>query len=209
MKKLITMICFTALFTASLVAQDNREKISIGAKAGLNCSNVYDTEGDEFNADAKIGFAGGVFIAIPIGRFLGVQPELMFSQKGYQSTGTLVGIDYSMTRTSNYIELPLLVAFKPSESVTLLLGPQYSYLVKQTNVFDTPISNTVVEEEFDNENIRKNTLGIIGGIDFNFDNFVVGTRVAFDVQNNNGDGTSNTPRYKNVVGQVTLGYRFN
>jgi hypothetical protein len=209
MKKLITMLFVTTLFITSIGAQDIREKISIGLKAGLNLSNVYDSEGEEFDADAKAGLAAGVFISIPIGTFLGVQPELMFSQKGYQSTGSVLGVDYSMTRTSNFVEVPLLLALKPSETLTLLIGPQYSYLVKQTNVFDTPFTNTVVEEEFDNENIRENTLGITGGMDITLENFVIGARVAFDFLNNNGDGTSNTPRYKNVVGQITLGYRFN
>jgi len=37
---------------------------------------------------------------------------------------------------------------------------------------------------------------------------VLSGRVAWDLYDNNGDGTSTTPRYKNVVGQITLGYRF-
>lgn len=65
------------------------------------------------------------------------------------------------------------------------------------------------EEEFANENIRKNTLGFICGLDFNIDDFVVGARVAWDLFKNNRDGTSTTPNYKNVLGQITLGYRFN
>lgn len=209
MKKSIFMIISATLITTGMGAQDNRGKITFGVKVGANYSNVYDTEGEEFDADGKLGLAAGVFVAIPIGQFLGFQPELLFSQKGYQSTGTVLGYDYSLTRTSNFIDVPLLLALKPSNFVTVLVGPQYSYLVKQTDVFDNPISNIVVEEEFDNENIRKNTLGFIGGLDVNIDDFVVSARVAWDLLKNSGDGTSTTPRYKNIVGQITLGYRFN
>jgi hypothetical protein len=209
MKKLISMIFIAAIITTSTSAQDDRSKISMGVKAGLNYANVYDSEGEEFDADAKVGFAAGVFVAIPIGQWMGVQPELLFSQKGYQSTGSILGVDYDMTRTSNYIDVPLLFALKPSEGLTLLIGPQYSYLMKQTDVFNNPISDIVVEEEFDNENIRKNTLGVIGGFDLNLSDFIVSTRVSWDLTKNNGDGSSTTPRYKNVVGQITLGYRFN
>lgn len=209
MKKSILLIFSVALIATSMSAQDNRGNIAFGVKAGANYSNVYDAEGEEFDADGKLGLAAGVFVSIPIGQFLGFQPELLFSQKGYQSTGTVLGFDYSLTRTSNFIDVPLLFALKPSDMVTVLVGPQYSYLVKQTDVFDNPISNIVVEEEFDNENIRKNILGFVGGIDVNIDDFVVSARVSWDLLNNSGDGTSSTPRYKNVVGQVTLGYRFN
>jgi len=209
MKKTILMFVSAILVCSSIVAQDDRGKISIGAKAGANYSNVYDSEGDEFDANAKLGLAAGVFVAIPIGQFFGIQPELLFSQKGFKSTGRVLGLDYSLTRTSNYIDVPLLFALKPSSTVTVLLGPQYSYLIKQTDVFDNPISNIIVEQEFENENISKNTLGFICGLDINIDDFVVGARVAWDLLKNNGDGSSTTPRYKNVIGQITLGYRFN
>jgi hypothetical protein len=209
MKKNIIILFSIILISGNLVAQDDRNKISIGVKAGANFSNVYDSEGEEFNSDGKLGLAAGAFVAIPIGQFFGIQPELLFSQKGFKSTGSLLGFDYSLTRTSNYIDVPILFALKPSSFVTVLLGPQYSYLIKQTDEFDNSLYSSVVEEEFDNENIRKNTLGFIGGLDINIDDFVVGARVAWDLFNNNGDGTSTTPRYKNVIGQITLGYRFN
>lgn len=209
MKTTILLIFSMSLIATGMYAQDDRGKIAVGVKAGANYSNVYDTEGEEFDADGKVGLAAGVFIAIPVGRFLGIQPEVLFSQKGYQSSGTILGYDYGMTRTSNFIDVPLLLAIKPAPMLTILVGPQYSYLVKQTDVFENPISDVVVEQEFENQNIRKNTLGFIGGIDVNFNDLVLGARVSWDLFNNAEDGSSSTPRYKNVVGQITLGYRFN
>ena len=55
----------------------------------------------------------------------------IFSQKGFKSTGTFLGTDYETTRTTDYIDIPLFLAVKPVEYVTLLFGPQYSYLLKQ------------------------------------------------------------------------------
>jgi hypothetical protein len=202
------LFIFCALIPLSINAQeDTRSKISLGAKAGVNISNVYDSEGDDFSATAKAGFAAGVFMHLPIGTFVGIQPEVMFSQKGYKSTGSVLTFDYTMTRTSDYLDVPIFLAIKPTEFVTLLVGPQYSYLIKQTNELETPISNTVVEEEFDNENIRKNTLGLALGFDLCYQVLVVSGRVAWDLYDNNGDGTSTTPRYKNVTGQITLGIK--
>ena len=209
MNKTILIIISVALISSSLYAQDDRSKISLGVKAGANFANVYDSEGEEFDSEGKLGLAVGAFVAIPIGQFFGIQPEVLFSQKGNKSSGSILGFDYDLTRTSNFIDIPLLFALKPSNFVTVLLGPQYSYLLKQTDVFNNPISNVVVEQEFENENVRKNIFGFITGLDINIDDFVVGARVSWDLLNNNGDGTSNTPRYKNVMGQITLGYRFN
>ncbi|MDP4664627.1 MAG: PorT family protein, partial [Flavobacteriaceae bacterium] len=64
------------------------------------------------------------------------------------------------------------------------------------------------EEEFENDNIRENTLGAAVGIDLNFGHFLVGLRANWDLQENNGEGESTTPRYKNQWFQGTLGYRF-
>jgi hypothetical protein len=42
----------------------------------------------------------------------------------------------------------------------------------------------------------------------NLDHTVIGARAGWDLSNNNGNGTSSTPRYKNAWVQATVGYRF-
>ncbi|MBP1644619.1 MAG: hypothetical protein H6Q16_194 [Bacteroidetes bacterium] len=79
--------------------------------------------------------------------------------------------------------------------------------MKQKDVFENPISDIILESEFENENIRKNTLSLATGADINFRNFVFAARIGWDLYNNNGNGTSSTPRYKNVWGGLTLGIR--
>lgn len=213
MKKVILTIAAIILMVSNLSAQndndsDTRDHLRFGVKAGLNLSNLYDSERQDYNTDAKLGFVGGVFISIPIlDKIIGIQPEILFSQKGFSASGSILGADVSFTRTTNYIDVPIFIAFKPIEYITLLFGPQYSYLLKQKDVFDNPISDIVLESEFENENIRKNTFSLTGGADLNFNHFVLGVRAGWDLFNNNGNGTSETPRYKNVWGGVTLGVR--
>lgn len=213
MKNAILLISTVILTATSSSAQsetttDNRQKLSFGLKVGANYSNVYDSEGEDFVADAKFGLAGGVFVSIPLGKFFGVEPEVLFSQKGFKSKGTYLGSTYSMTRTTDYIDIPLLFTVKPIEQVTLLFGPQFSYLLSQKDDFTGGTISTTQEQDFDNDNLRKNTYGLTGGVDFNINNFVLGVRAAWDVKNNDGDGNSETPRYKNMLYQATLGYRF-
>ena len=185
-----------------------QNKVAFGMKAGANYSNVYDSEGEDFNADPKFGLATGVFLSIPFTPFIGIQPEILFSQKGFRATGTMLGSSYDMERTTNYIDVPLLVAVKPIESITFLAGPQFSFLMKQRDKFNGPTTNYAQEEEFDNDNLRKNTLCFTGGVDVNIDHTVISLRTGWDFSNNNGNGTSSTPRYKNVWLQATIGYRF-
>jgi hypothetical protein len=214
MKKLMIMLA-VVVATGSTPAQgilenttDFRHKLLFGLKAGGNYSNVYDSQGEDFQADPKLGFVGGAFIAIPIGKYLGIQPEVLLSQKGFVATGSLFGSTYKFTRTSTYMDIPLMFAFKPSEFITIMAGPQYSYLINQKDVFANSSTSFQQETEFENDNIRKNTLCFLGGVDLTLKHIVLGARAGWDLQTNNGDGTSSTPRYKNVWYQATIGYRF-
>lgn len=210
MKKILLLSTMMISMISIVKAQDetdNREKIQFGARIGASYSNVYDTKGEEFDADAKLGFSGGAFVMIPIGKYFGIQPEVMINQKGYQATGNLLFNSYEMKRTSTFLEIPLLFAIKPSEFITLLAGPQYSYLLKQTDKFTSSAFSYQQEQEFEQDNIRKNIFGLVVGADINLKHFVLGGRVGWDMQTNRGDGTSSTPRYKNLSGQLTLGYK--
>jgi hypothetical protein len=209
-KSILILLAFAGMATvckAQNLGTDNRENMHFGIKAGINYANVYDAQGEQFNADGKIGFAGGGFLSIPIGKFLGVQPEVLFSQKGFQATGSLLGFDYKYTHTANYLDIPLMFSVKPTESVSILAGPQYSYLISQKNEFTSTIYSDSQEQEFNNDNIRKNTFCFIGGLDINLSNIVISGRVGWDLFKNNGDGTSTTPRYKNTWYQATVGFR--
>jgi hypothetical protein len=211
MKKIILSLVFISGMLGIAKAQNNeldyRERLSFGIKIGANYSNVYDEQTSDFSADPKFGLAMGGFLSIPIGKYFGVQPELLFSQKGFKSSGSILGSDYSLTRTSNYIDVPLLFAFTPSEFLTIVAGPQYSYLISQKNVFANGSTSATQEQEFDNENIRKNTLCFTTGIDLTLDHSVVSLRAGWDSRNNIGDGSSTTLRYKNMWYQATIGYR--
>jgi hypothetical protein len=213
MKKVILMIAFVAISVTNSNAQttsttDNRDVVSFGFKAGTNYSNVYDEQGNDFVADSKFGLAVGGFVTIPFGKFVGIQPEILFSQKGFKSTGTYLGSTYSMTRTTDFIDVPLLFAVKPISQVTLLFGPQFSYLLEQRDEFTGGNISSTQQQEFNNDDITKNIMALTGGVDFNVESLVLGVRAGWDIKTNEGDGNSSTPRYKNMWYQATVGYRF-
>lgn len=89
--KLLSAICLISMVTIHAQSTDRRENLKFGVKAGINVSNIWDSQNQEFTADSKVGFAGGIFLGIPIGSFLGLQPEILISQKGFKGSGTLLG----------------------------------------------------------------------------------------------------------------------
>src|SRR5687768_2823726 len=110
MKKIYLIITALAITILTVNAQsvDFNNTVNIGVKAGLNYSNVYDSEGEEFDANPKLGIAGGLFLAIPLNEHIGIQPELLLSQRGFQASGRLLGSEYNFTHTTTFVDVPLL-----------------------------------------------------------------------------------------------------
>lgn len=210
MKKFIAYLFIISLSGSGLYAQseDFRTEAGLGLKVGINSANIFDTEGDDFEHDSRLGLAAGIFISLPLGKFLGVQPEIMYSQKGYSTNGSVLGISYDYTRKTDYIDIPLQLQIKPAPVLTLLVGPQYSFLISKGVNFDSDILDEETQNNIEDIDIRKNTLGLVTGLDLNFNRFVISARAAWDMQNNNGDGTSDSPRFRNVVVQATVGVFF-
>ncbi len=147
-------------------------------------------------------------MGIPIGKIIGIQPEVLISQKGFKGSGSLLGFPYSTSRTTTYIDIPLQLQIKPSEFIHIVIGPQFSYLLNQKDKYTFGSNSQEQEKEFENDNIRKNILGFVVGLDILLAKNLVRTgRVGRDLQNNNGDGSSTTPRYKNQWLQFTLVYK--
>ncbi len=209
MKKiyLLSIISLSVAANTNAQMEERRENFEFGIKAGANVSNVWDSDGQDFNADAKAGFAGGVWFGIPLGPVFGLQPEILISQKGFKGSGSLLGFPYSFSRTTSYLDIPLQVQIKPAEFVTLLAGPQFSYLLNQKDAYTFGTNSTEQEQEFDNDNVRKNILGFVVGTDFIYSFFVLSARAGWDFQTNRGDGTNFTPRYKNRWLQLTVGFK--
>ncbi len=118
MKNSSILFFVIVMITGSSFAQDEelwdrRDEFTIGGKIGMNFSNVWDEEGQDFRADGKFGLAGGLFLAIPLGKYIGIQPEVMLSQKGFRADGTLLGTPYSYTKTSSFIDVPIQFQLKP------------------------------------------------------------------------------------------------
>ncbi|ALI99302.1 porin family protein [Rufibacter tibetensis] len=129
MKKLVF------LFVAVVASYAAQAQSSFGIKGGLNYSNLSGDLQNEERFNNKIGFNAGVYFNAPIaGDFFSIQPEVLYSNKGYKYDDkvetTLLGTEYRYEGTSNfnYIDVPVLARVKAS-SFFFEAGPQVSYLV--------------------------------------------------------------------------------
>lgn len=204
---LVAMLLFTTTIIAQHSDTDKRESFSFGGKIGINSSNTYANHGQDFISDSKAGIAFGIFGGIPFGKYIGFQPEIIISQKGFIGSGTLLDNPYQMKRTSTFLDIPIMVQVKPIEFLTIVIGPQYSYLINERNKFTFGENSVEQQEEFDKENARRNILGFVMGADINISHIIITGRFGFDMQNNNGDSNSITPRYKNQWIQLGVGYK--
>lgn len=189
-------------------SREAKKKFVWGGKVGLTRSNVYDAQGMNFLASSKTGIAGGLFAAIPLGALLGIQPEVLISQKGFTGSGTINNDSYTLTRTTTHLDIPLQLQLKPVRFFSIVGGIQYSYLLSQNDELSSGTNSLQQDQEFKNDNIQKNILGAVTGFDINVRHIILSGRAGCDMQTNRSDGSSYTPGYKNVWLQGTIGYRF-
>jgi hypothetical protein len=179
-----------------------------GFKGGLSIATIIKTNDNNFTSDPLFGFNGGAVLQLPFGHIIALQPEVLFSQKGYRATGTdLLGGDYDYRRYLNFLDIPVLLRINASEEFGIVIGPQYSFLLNTHTTFKSGGSSYEQTVNNENDNISKNIFGGVIGVDINLNHnvFLYG-RYTLDFKNNNGDGTSSTPAYKNQVFHIGLGF---
>ncbi len=110
-----------ALFMAIAISLEAQ----VGFKIGLNFANMMSKDDDDhYDEDFKTlaGLHIGPTFDIPLGEKLAVQTGLLWSRKGYQVIDK--DDDYTFVASLNYIDLPLMLAYKHafSEKLTLYAG---------------------------------------------------------------------------------------
>jgi hypothetical protein len=207
---------FALLFSSLSIFANAQEKAAttyndglearIGFIGGLNIATMIKRSDPDFSSSPLYGINAGGVLQIPLGNVIALQPEVLYSQKGYQANGSdgITGYDYR--RHLNCIDIPLLLRINLAKELGIVAGPQYSYLLSTKATFTNGSATYMQTVKNDNDNIRKNTFGGVIGLDVNVDhNFFLYSRYTIDFKTNNGDGTSSTPAYKNQVIQVGIG----
>lgn len=146
MKKEIYTAIILFFGTLSVMnAQDSIvHKSNGGIKGGYNLAAVnYDGSGE---TGQRHGFHVGVYGESFVSESFSIQPELMYSQQGYEiknSTGTF-------TQKLDYINLPIMLKAYPSKNFFLEAGPQIGLAISHKEEYEGGfISST---QEYDPNN---------------------------------------------------------
>ncbi len=202
---LLALSAVLLVTTGSLMAQP---RFAVGAKLGANVSRMYDSDRDDFVADPKVGYAGGLFAVVPITSFLAVQPEVLVSQRGFIGRGSFLGNEYRLSRTLTYLDLPVMLNMGVTPNFSILAGPYLSYLIHQKDTFTDGTTEFTETTPFDDENLKKGLIGGTAGFDMGLEPVVFGFRVGMDLGTQEGDGSANSIRYKNMWYQFSVGVHF-
>jgi hypothetical protein len=108
MNKVIRMAIPLALLAVTpLQAQD----IALGFKGGINIAKQdLNVSGLTLNLDSRTGFVGGAFATIGLGTTLFLQPEALYSSKGFKiDVSEIIDGDVEASVKLDYLEIPVLI----------------------------------------------------------------------------------------------------
>lgn len=169
MKKLfLSLVVIASSFTFA-------QTVGFGVKGGVNVSNMTN-EGQNQTLDkesSKVGYYAGVFVNLPLGANLSVQPEVLYNNLGQRMDLKFGNETVSVKNNVDYISVPLMAQYNIAEGFYLEAGPQFSFLVDQkyklSGIKDNSIKN--LAEDFLNagnskENYKSFDLGLGVGAGF-------------------------------------------
>jgi hypothetical protein len=224
----------SAFFVASLLAtaavsSAQAQDVRFGLRAGANYSNLAGNVQNENTYNNKVGFLGGVVLNLPVTSdgFFSVQPEVLYSQKGFENKPT----EYSRTlpllgtRTEkregnvnyNYLDVPVLLKINAGGFIAEA-GPQYSYLLSSNNETQTTITTngrsetTSAQNKNDVSGLNRNELGYVAGIGYQAESGVslslryTGALSDFVKSDNNTYFNGDLKNARHSAFQLSLGY---
>lgn len=209
MKKALPLLSLLLLWSATAFAQlegpstvqQNHNLFSrsanagIGIKGGVNFASVHGSDKDKFgDVNSHTSFHAGIFAQFGLSDFFSLQPELLYSRKGFERQDSVFRYDY--------LEVPLLAVFNISDHFSVHLGPQVGVMV----------SAKVEDEEIDLEPYNTFDYGLAAGLEGSLmDRFRIGTRYVHgfgDLRKEDSNGNNIDEDIKNGVIQVYLGIAF-
>ncbi|SMB87247.1 hypothetical protein SAMN00120144_1515 [Hymenobacter roseosalivarius DSM 11622] len=161
MKKVILFL----VLTTTVASFSHAQSVKLGLRTGANLSN-YVGDGTRifktaFNTKptSQFGLHGGLTLNAPLtsGGFLSLQPELLYSQRGFRLEGN--GIKHSVRE--HYIDLPVLARINADGHI-FEAGPQIGYLVAATIKEDDNAPGNIVGS------YRRTEVGYLAGVGYQF-----------------------------------------
>ncbi len=105
-----------------------------GVKGGLNYSDLIVTSTvdslDNSNLRSKAGYNFGCFVNVPFSENLGMQVDMLLSNKGYRKESD--GATYN--ESLNYINWPVMFYYRPTQKLDIEIGPEFGLLITADDI---------------------------------------------------------------------------
>lgn len=180
-----------------------------GLKVGANFTNLYIDDVDDENM--KVGLNLGVYYRADLSESFGIQPELLFTQKGseVQYNAILFGNDGTYRFNLNYLELPVLFVGKIN-NFHISAGPYVAILMaaKVKRVNDGGEIQDI--ESLDRDSFNTFDKGVAAGVGFDFNRGMLGLRYSYGLGEigNSEAAVQATSNSKNSALQAFVGFDF-
>ncbi|MDJ1499763.1 porin family protein [Xanthocytophaga agilis] len=209
MKKVhyVGVIAMLLLFFATSASY---AQAKFGIKGGVNLSNFYSGD-DVSDNNLKPGFQAGLYVKAPIIEdVLFIQPELLYTRKGAQSTySNFIQGSGKYQFGLGYAQLPVLLGVDLG-IFNIHAGPYVAYLTdaKVKDVDNDGSINGVTDLNRDNFNSLD--YGLSGGIGLDFEAAQIGLRYDLGLREVGASGLAGelTKNYKNSAIQLYVGFHF-
>jgi len=209
MKKFVIVTVLMLAFALTAGAQNGTAPM-FGIKAGVNMAGIYGSDTDDGNK-FKAGGVFGVFMSYAFTPQFSVQPEVLYSMKGYKWEGSGVDAGYTEKGKFNYIEVPVLLKYNiPTEGNTspnLFVGPAVAFLTKADIDWD-------FDGESGTEDIKDSSKSVDfgvafgGGVDFTMGEGTVTFDVRYTLGLTKVDDSAEPWDLKNKAWSFIVGYGF-
>jgi hypothetical protein len=197
-KKLTGTIAFSILLLFAFIGETRAQSsLQLGIDGGGNYMRVG---GRSFDQKYHPGIHAGVYGQLNFSSKWSLQPELDFNQvicNTSQGFSDIYDGIYPQLVSLDWVTVPVLVSFKPIPQLSLLLGPQYSYLVSQTQGLLPP-------QDGHTNPFTHSDLALVFGGQLNLGKFMFGIRY-WEGYSNIGFETTDTWRQYGF--QAYIGYQ--
>jgi hypothetical protein len=185
------------------------QSINTGVKVGLNSATIG---GSDASGQSITSFNAGIFATINVAGLLALQPELLYTLKGYKMNypvateqGPIPFGSVNVTGKISYLEIPVLLKLNTSSlsiiRPNIFAGPEVAFKLSGKATSGSPSS------EQDLQNINSTDFGIIvgAGININLPITTVMVDIRYDIGMRVLNSSPNPPDIKNRVLTLNAG----
>jgi hypothetical protein len=174
------LACLSVIALLGSGADANAQDVTGGVKGGVNFATLNFDPDPEVDFDSRTGIVVGGFVTFPVGAHFAVQPEVLYSQKGAQST--FLGADVKIK--IDYVETPILLKYSTSgsggTSFYVFGGPSLGFKVAAES---TASFSGETEEDDISEDIKSFDVGVVFGAGVQLGRFSVDGRYTLGFTN--------------------------